>query len=61
MIDHSDKFWMNEEPQLQMLLEDINTYLGPFPDINILSEEAVIEVCINLHKVEKILYLLCIT
>ncbi|CAL1688362.1 unnamed protein product [Lasius platythorax] len=30
---HSDKFWMHNENQLQSLLHDIQTYLGPFPDI----------------------------
>ncbi|XP_014481108.1 PREDICTED: Fanconi anemia group M protein isoform X2 [Dinoponera quadriceps] len=31
--NHSDKFWMNSENLLQELLRDIETYLGPFPDI----------------------------
>ncbi|EFN84892.1 Fanconi anemia group M protein [Harpegnathos saltator] len=31
--NHSDKFWMNNENQLRQLLYDIETYLGPFPDI----------------------------
>lgn len=43
---HSDKFWMNEEPQLQTLLEDINVYLGPFPDVKTLREDALVDVCI---------------
>ncbi|XP_068974254.1 DEAD-box ATP-dependent DNA helicase Fancm isoform X3 [Bombus flavifrons] len=43
--NHSDKFWMNDEPQLQTLLEDITTYLGPFPDI---CEEAGMEIPQNL-------------
>lgn len=30
---HSDKFWMHNENQLKGLLHDIETYLGPFPDI----------------------------
>lgn len=44
--DHSDKFWMNEETQLQNLLEDIKTYLGPFPDVNYSCEE-IADVRIN--------------
>ncbi|XP_015190846.1 PREDICTED: Fanconi anemia group M protein isoform X2 [Polistes dominula] len=30
--NHSDKFWMNSETQLQELLAEVQTYLGPFPD-----------------------------
>ncbi|XP_031370182.1 Fanconi anemia group M protein [Apis dorsata] len=45
---HSDKFWMNEEPQLQILLEDIKTYLGPFPDTKILCQETIMEIPQNL-------------
>ncbi|KOC68054.1 Fanconi anemia group M protein [Habropoda laboriosa] len=46
--NHSDKFWMNGEPQLQTLLEDIKTYLGPFPDVKSLCEDAVIDIPQNL-------------
>ncbi|XP_048264326.1 Fanconi anemia group M protein isoform X2 [Bombus terrestris] len=46
--NHSDKFWMNDEPQLQTLLEDITMYLGPFPDIQNLCEEAEMEIPQNL-------------
>lgn len=42
---HSDKFWMNEETQLQNLLEDIQVYLGPFPDVKSLCEETIDDVC----------------
>ncbi|XP_017764650.1 PREDICTED: Fanconi anemia group M protein [Eufriesea mexicana] len=42
--NHSDKFWMNEEPQLQTLLEDIKLYLGPFPDIKTSCEEELVEI-----------------
>lgn len=42
---------MNDEPQLQTLLEDITTYLGPFPDI---CEEAGMEVRTTLYKMQKI-------
>lgn len=45
---------MNDEPQLQTLLEDITTYLGPFPDIQILCEEAGMEVCTTLYKMQEI-------
>nr|XP_012225008.1 PREDICTED: Fanconi anemia group M protein homolog [Linepithema humile] len=31
---HSDKFWMNSENHLQDLLHEIETYLGPFPNIH---------------------------
>ncbi|XP_032678779.1 Fanconi anemia group M protein isoform X2 [Odontomachus brunneus] len=31
--NHSDKFWMPYEDQLQRLLHDIEIYLGPFPEI----------------------------
>lgn len=50
---------MNEESQLQILLEDVKTYLGPFPDTKVLCEETIMEVCINLYfyyKLHKILY-----
>lgn len=57
-VDHSDKFWMNEEPQLQTLLDDIKMYLGPFPDMKTSSEEEVVKVCINIHKMHKIEYFL---
>ncbi|KAL2735247.1 Fanconi anemia group M protein isoform X3 [Vespula squamosa] len=30
--NHSDKFWMNSETQLQELIAEVQTYLGPFPD-----------------------------
>ncbi|EZA57930.1 Fanconi anemia group M protein [Ooceraea biroi] len=30
---HSDKFWIHSENQLRGLLHDIESYLGPFPDI----------------------------
>lgn len=39
---------MNEELQLQILLEDVKAYLGPFPDIKDLCEEIIMEVCIKL-------------
>ncbi|XP_017889156.1 uncharacterized protein LOC108630379 [Ceratina calcarata] len=39
--DHNDKFWMNDELQLQELLDDIKNYLGPFPDAKALSEETI--------------------
>lgn len=50
---------MNEEPQLQILLEDVKTYLGPFPDTKDLCEEIIMEVCIKLYlyyKLYKISY-----
>lgn len=47
LADHSDKFWMNEETQLQELLEDIQMYLGPFPDIKSLSDQSTVDVCIH--------------
>ncbi|KAG7201536.1 hypothetical protein KM043_004287 [Ampulex compressa] len=31
--NHSDKFWMNDEIQLLALLDDIESYLGPFPNV----------------------------
>ncbi|XP_076752165.1 FA complementation group M [Xylocopa sonorina] len=46
--NHCDKFWMNEEPQLQMLLNDIGMYLGPFPDTKVLSEGATMNIPNNL-------------
>ncbi|CAL7946688.1 unnamed protein product [Xylocopa violacea] len=46
--NHSDKFWMNEEPQLQTLLNDIGMYLGPFPDTKALSEGAAMNIPQNL-------------
>ncbi|XP_018404700.1 PREDICTED: Fanconi anemia group M protein [Cyphomyrmex costatus] len=30
---HSDKFWMHNEDHLRNLLHDIETYLGPFPEL----------------------------
>ncbi|XP_043265489.1 ATP-dependent DNA helicase MPH1 [Colletes gigas] len=36
---HSDKFWINDETQLLELLEDIQMYLGPFPDIKSLGDQ----------------------
>ncbi|XP_020280722.1 Fanconi anemia group M protein isoform X2 [Pseudomyrmex gracilis] len=30
---HSDKFWMREEIHLRDLLHDIESYLGPFPEV----------------------------
>lgn len=32
-LAHSDKFWMHNENHLRDLLREIETYLGPFPDI----------------------------
>jgi len=32
-LAHSDKFWMNSKDQLRDLLHDIETYLGPFPEL----------------------------
>ncbi|XP_076177426.1 FA complementation group M isoform X1 [Ptiloglossa arizonensis] len=46
--NHSDKFWMNEETQLQELLEDIQMYLGPFPDIKSLSDQSTVDIPQNL-------------
>ncbi|XP_076246163.1 FA complementation group M [Calliopsis andreniformis] len=46
--NHSDKFWMNEEIHLQNLLEDINIYLGPFPDVKSSCEEIIPDVPQNL-------------
>ncbi|CAK9799536.1 Fanconi anemia group M protein [Anthophora plagiata] len=46
--NHSDKLWLNDEPQLQALLEDIKMYLGPFPDVNSLCEVAVTDIPKNL-------------
>ncbi|KAK2576908.1 hypothetical protein KPH14_005530 [Odynerus spinipes] len=37
--NHSDKFWMNSECELQELITDIETYLGPFPNVQQLSSE----------------------
>ncbi|XP_076279485.1 FA complementation group M [Lasioglossum baleicum] len=39
---HSDKFWMNEEIHLQELLENIERYLGEFPDVKTLSPDSEI-------------------
>ncbi|XP_076379745.1 FA complementation group M isoform X1 [Megalopta genalis] len=39
---HSDKFWMNQEVQLLDLLENIETYLGEFPDAKSLCPESEI-------------------
>ncbi|XP_047350129.1 Fanconi anemia group M protein isoform X2 [Vespa velutina] len=33
--NHSDKFWMNSEIQLQELIAEVQTYLGPFPDVQL--------------------------
>ncbi|XP_063977852.1 uncharacterized protein LOC135162866 [Diachasmimorpha longicaudata] len=30
--NHSDKFWLDNEPELRELLENIKQYLGPFPE-----------------------------
>ncbi|KZC12910.1 PREDICTED: Fanconi anemia group M protein [Dufourea novaeangliae] len=46
--NHSDKFWMNEETQLQELLEDIQAYLGPFPDVKNLNNELIMDIPENL-------------
>ncbi|CAK9831231.1 Fanconi anemia group M protein [Anthophora retusa] len=46
--NHSDKFWMNDEPQLQTLLKDIKMYLGPFPDVKSLCQVAVTDIPKNL-------------
>lgn len=32
-LAHSDKFWMSSEAHLRDLLHDIETYLGPFPEL----------------------------
>ncbi|XP_035725984.1 Fanconi anemia group M protein-like isoform X2 [Vespa mandarinia] len=33
--NHSDKFWMNSEIQLQELIAEVQAYLGPFPDVQL--------------------------
>ncbi|XP_031847095.2 FA complementation group M [Nomia melanderi] len=46
--NHSDKFWMNEEIQLQDLLQNIEIYLGPFPDAKSLCPESISNIPQNL-------------
>ncbi|XP_024941918.1 Fanconi anemia group M protein isoform X2 [Cephus cinctus] len=61
--NHSDKYWMKKEMELQSLLEDVDKYLGPFPDIDsILSDDGVPQIPDNLvyghskfHKLKEIL------
>lgn len=42
--NHSDKFWMKDEVQLRNLLNDVKSYLGPFPDVQSLPNGTVPEV-----------------
>ncbi|XP_054005636.1 Fanconi anemia group M protein [Hylaeus anthracinus] len=46
--NHSDKFWMHEETQLQDLLDDIQTYLGPFPEIKSSCNQSIGDIPQNL-------------
>ncbi|XP_015115997.1 ATP-dependent DNA helicase MPH1 [Diachasma alloeum] len=46
--NHSDKFWLDNEPELQELLENIRQYLGPFPDAGPFMDGSVTEVPENL-------------
>ncbi|XP_043669530.1 Fanconi anemia group M protein isoform X1 [Vespula pensylvanica] len=42
--NHSDKFWMNSEIQLQELIAEVQTYLGPFPDVQLFTNGNIPEI-----------------
>ncbi|XP_011310630.1 uncharacterized protein Fancm [Fopius arisanus] len=46
--NHSDKFWLDNETELQELLENIKIYLGPFPEAGPFMDGSVTEVPENL-------------
>ncbi|KAI4504437.1 hypothetical protein M0802_000908 [Mischocyttarus mexicanus] len=46
--NHSDKFWMNSEIQLQELITEVQTYLGPFPDPQLFINGNIPEIPNNL-------------
>ncbi|XP_043487514.1 Fanconi anemia group M protein homolog [Polistes fuscatus] len=46
--NHSDKFWMNSETQLQELIAEVQTYLGPFPDPQLFISGNIPEIPDNL-------------
>lgn len=51
LTDHMDKFWLKDEPELMQLLEEINYYLGPFPDVRPLPDGSLPTVrLINLRQ-----------
>ncbi|KAK0096553.1 hypothetical protein PV326_005174 [Microctonus aethiopoides] len=37
--NHADKFWLKDEPDLSVLLDEINEFIGPFPDIKSLTND----------------------
>ncbi|KAK0163493.1 hypothetical protein PV327_007168 [Microctonus hyperodae] len=37
--NHADKFWLKDEPDLSALLNEINEFIGPFPDIKSLTND----------------------
>lgn len=45
--EHEDKFWLSSEHALTQMLEEINYYLGPFPDTQSLSAESFPDVSTN--------------
>lgn len=39
--DHSDKYWINQELDLRLMLEDVKKYLGDFPNIHPLPDGTI--------------------
>ncbi|XP_014236277.1 Fanconi anemia group M protein [Trichogramma pretiosum] len=51
--NHSDKFWFNSETNLRALLEEVKSYIGDFPIVNIEPNHPIPEIPENLvfgHK-----------
>lgn len=46
--NHLDKYWINTEIELQHLLEDMQMYLGPFPDAKSLEGKSLPDIPRNL-------------